>query len=43
MRIPDELRECVCFTRAQWPSGASTMGTAFFVDVPTGIDGRQSD
>jgi len=40
MRIPDELRECVCFTRAQWPSGASAMGTAFFVGVPTGIDGR---
>jgi hypothetical protein len=40
MRIPDELRECVCFTRAEWPSGVAAMGTAFFVGVPIGQDRR---
>lgn len=34
MRIPDELRECVCFVEARWPSGAAEVGTAFFVGVP---------
>ncbi len=40
MRVPDELRECVCFIRAQWPSGTSSLGTAFFVGVPLGVEGR---
>jgi hypothetical protein len=34
MRIPDELRECVCFIQAVWPSSQSGIGTAFFVAVP---------
>lgn len=37
MRIPDELRECVCFVQPVWPSGSGGRGTAFFVGVPLGV------
>jgi hypothetical protein len=38
MRVPDDLRDCVCFLRSSWaslPSDKSpTLGTAFFVSMP---------
>lgn len=41
MRVPDELRECVCFVQPKWSSGVGSRGTArgtaFFVGVPLGI------
>jgi hypothetical protein len=40
VRISDQIRNCVCFIQAEWPSGASEIGTAFFVGVPLGIDGH---
>jgi hypothetical protein len=41
VRIPDELRECVCFVQASWASGNPGMGTAFFVGTPlAGLEGH---
>jgi hypothetical protein len=40
MRISDQIRDCVGFIQAEWPSGASEIGTAFFMGVPLGVDGH---
>jgi hypothetical protein len=39
VRIPDELRECVCFVQASWASGDAGVGTAFFVGIPLEVNG----
>lgn len=41
MRIPDELRECVCFIQAAWADGSTGLGTAFFIGVPLGVSGPE--
>src|ERR1700733_2524913 len=40
MRIPDQIRDCVCFIQAEWPSGKIEIGTAFFMSVPLGVNGH---
>jgi hypothetical protein len=39
MRVPDELRGCVCFIEAHWSGGSSEagIGSAFFVGVALGL------
>jgi hypothetical protein len=41
MRVPDEIRDCVCFLRASWtalpPEESPGVGTAFFVGVSLGL------
>jgi hypothetical protein len=41
MRVPDELRECVCFVQPVWPSGPGGRATAFFIGVPFGVEGQR--
>jgi hypothetical protein len=41
MRVPDELRECVCFAQPVWPSGPGGRATAFFIGVPFGVEGQR--
>jgi hypothetical protein len=41
MRVPDDLRDCVCYLRSSWaslpPGKSPTVGTGFFVAVSLGL------
>lgn len=38
MRVPDDLRDCVCFVQAIRAGAQSSVGSAFFVGIDVGTD-----